>query len=225
MTNEQDSSEPEPARAAPEIRVSDRERDGVVELLSEHAATGRLTLAEFEERTEQALAAKTRADLDGLLRDLPSDVAPPTNRRKVTRWFVAIMGGSDHRGRQRLSGSVNAVAIMGGDNIDLRDAEIDGDEVTINVFSLMGGTDFYVPDTVDVELSGFALMGGDEQKGSTRAPRPGAPVIRIRSYALMGGITVWRLPSETRGLSLKAVRRAAKQLDGGTTDRGGHWRH
>jgi Domain of unknown function (DUF1707)/Cell wall-active antibiotics response 4TMS YvqF len=204
----------------PEIRVSDSERDRVVELLSEHASVGRLTLAELEDRTEQALAARTRSELDVLTRDLPTELAPPPNRRKITRWFVAVMGGSDHRGRQRLSGTVNAVAVMGGDNIDLRDAEIDGDEVTINVFSLMGGSDFYVPDTVDVELSGFALMGGDEQKGSTRAPRPGAPIVRIRSYAVMGGCTIWRLPAETRGLSLKEARRAAKRVE-----RGGHNDH
>lgn len=199
----------------PEIRVSDQERDRVVELLSEHASSGRLTLAEHEERTEQALAAKTRAELDTLVRDLPVETAPQSNRRKITRWFVAIMGGSDHRGRQRLSGTVNALAIMGGDNIDLRDAEIDGDEVTINIYSLMGGSDFYVPDTVEVEVSGFALMGGDEQKGSTRPPRPGAPLIRIRSYSLMGGCTIWRLPTETRGMSLREARRATKQLERG----------
>lgn len=194
------------------MRASDAERNRVVEVLSGHAAVGRLTLAELEERAERALRAKTHAELDALIGDLPAETSTPQNRHKARSWFVAVMGGSDRGGRFRLSGSVTSIAVMGGDNIDLRDAEIDDDEINIYAFAVMGGTDIYVPDTVEVVVNGFALMGGDEQKGSRRVPRPGAPVIRIHSYSLMGGMTVWRLPAEARGMSLKAARRAAKAL-------------
>jgi hypothetical protein len=203
------------------LRVSDTERDRVVELLSDHAAVGRLTLAELEERAQKAYDAKTRGELEALTRDLPertTAAGPPKTerpRRRVTRWFVAIMGGSDRRGRFRLSGTVHSVAVMGGDTIDLRDAEIDGDEVLINAFAVMGGTDIYVPDTVEVIVEGFALMGGNDERGSRRPARPGAPVVRIRAYSLMGGIDVWRLPAESKGKPLKEARRAARQLERG----------
>lgn len=200
------------------MRASDAERDRVVELLSEHAAEGRLTLAELEERAQQAFHARTHAELELLTRDLPertATTAVPRSRRKVTRWFVAIMGGSNRRGRFRLSGSVNAIAIMGGDNIDLRDAEIDGDELVVNAFAVMGGNDIYVPDSVEVVVEGVALMGGNDERGSRRPARPGAPVIRVRAYSLMGGIDIWRLPAETRGKPLKEARRAARQLERG----------
>ena len=56
------------------------------------------------------------------------------------------MSGSHRHGRFRAVGSINAVAIMGGDEIDLREAEIEGGELTLNVFTLMGGaTIFRVP--------------------------------------------------------------------------------
>jgi hypothetical protein len=197
------------------LRASDAERDRVVELLSEHASTGRLTLSELEERAEQAYAAKTHAELEVLVRDLPGEVVQPTRRRTIRRWFVAIMGGSDHKGRYRLSGSVTSISIMGGDNIDLRDAEIDGDEVTINAVAVMGGSEIFVPDSVEVEVNGFSLMGGDEQRGSRRKPRPGAPVIRIRTFNLMGGAAVWRLPAETRDMSLKEAKKFAKAIEKG----------
>jgi hypothetical protein len=202
------------------LRASDAERDRIVDLLSEHAAVGRLTLAELEERAQLAYDAKTRGELEALTRDLPDPqaVGRPTRerpRRRVTRWFVAIMGGSNRRGRFRLSGSVNSVAIMGGDSIDLREAEIDGEEVVINAFAVMGGTDIYVPDSVEVIVEGFALMGGNDERGSRRPARPGAPAIRIRAYSLMGGIDVWRLPAEARGRSLKEARRSARQLERG----------
>lgn len=201
-----------PAPDELEIRASDTERNQVVELLSEHASAGRLTLAELEDRVGLAYAARTRAELSELTRDLP-ELGRSSTRRKVTRWFVAIMGGSTRRGRQRFADRVNAIAIMGGDDIDLREAEIDGDELTINVFSLMGGPDIYVPDSVEVEVSGFAIMGGNDERGSQRLPRAGAPLIHIRSFAFMGGIDLWRLPAQARGKSLKQARRDAKALE------------
>lgn len=196
------------------LRVSDDERHRTVELLGEHAGAGRITLGELEERVRQAYEATTRAELATLTADLPVPTAP-LRHRKASRWLVAIMGGSRRAGRRRLSGRVNVVAIMGGDDIDLRGAEIDGDELLINVFCLMGGPSIYVPDTVEVELSGAAVMGGNDERGSPRPARPGAPLIRVRSLAIMGGTDVWRLPTEAHGASLKQARRAAKELERG----------
>jgi hypothetical protein len=55
-----------------EMRVSDAEREATAAELREHYASGRLTLDELNERIDKAFAAKTRADLDALMRDLPS---------------------------------------------------------------------------------------------------------------------------------------------------------
>ncbi len=53
------------------IRVSDTERNAVAERLAAHYSDGRLDQAEFDERVNRAMAAKTRGDLDGLFDDLP----------------------------------------------------------------------------------------------------------------------------------------------------------
>lgn len=55
-----------------EMRVSDAEREATAAELREHYASGRLTLDELNERIDRAFAAKTRGDLDALMRDLPS---------------------------------------------------------------------------------------------------------------------------------------------------------
>ena len=107
----------------------------------------------------------------------------------------------------------NVIAVFGGDDIDLRRAEIDGGELMINVFCLFGGPDILVPDTVDVELSGPTIFGGNDEHGSTRPPRPGAPVIRIRSFALFGGTDVWRVPGDAQALGVREARRAARALE------------
>ena len=51
----------------PTIRIGDREREQVVDLLKRAWADGRLTMDEFNERTEEAWAARTRDDLDILV--------------------------------------------------------------------------------------------------------------------------------------------------------------
>jgi hypothetical protein len=53
------------------IRISDADRERVVERLREHYAEGRLTSDEMDERVTTALSAKTYGDLRGLMTDLP----------------------------------------------------------------------------------------------------------------------------------------------------------
>lgn len=112
---------------------------------------------------------------------------------------------------------------MGGDEIDLREVEIDSGGLTMNLYAIMGGSTIYLPDTVDVEISGFSIMGGNEERGAVPRPRPrpGAPVVHINSYCLMGGNTIWRLPPEARGLALKESRRLAKRAERGELPAGG----
>ena len=198
------------------LRVSDAERDATLRVLGDHAAVGRLTLDELEERSGRALAAKTRGELATLTSDLPQDgdqTQPgpdqATRTKKPVRWMVAIMAGSHRRGRFRAVGSINAVAIMGGDEIDLREAEIEGGELTLNVFTLMGGANIYIPDSIELDVGGFSLMGGNTEIGVERL-RPGAPRVTIRAYNLMGGATIFRVPPQARGLDLKQARRLAK---------------
>ena len=201
------------------LRVSDVERDVTLRALGDHAAVGRLTLDELEDRSSRALVAKTRGDLAVLTSDLPAEAgqvqAEQARTKKPVRWMVAIMGGSHRRGRFRAVGRINSVAIMGGDEIDLREAEIEGGELTLNLIAIMGGSDVYVPDSVDLEVGGFSLMGGHEEFGRELRPRPGAPVIRLRIYSLMGGASVYRLPPQARGQSLKEARRLAKRAERG----------
>ena len=54
----------------------------------------------------------------------------------------------------------------------------------------MGGSDIVVPEGVEVELGGFALLGGNDLKVGGAPPRPGAPVVRVRAFSLMGGTDV-----------------------------------
>ena len=53
------------------VRVGDADREAVAAQLREHYADGRLTLEELNERIDETFAAKTKADLNTVMRDLP----------------------------------------------------------------------------------------------------------------------------------------------------------
>ena len=66
----------------PGIRASDEDRSRTAAALGEHYAAGRLTLEEFQERLDQAYAAKTLGELNRLMADLPrSDLGRLPERR------------------------------------------------------------------------------------------------------------------------------------------------
>ena len=176
------------------MRVADADRDRTVALLREHVVAGRLTLDEFSDRVGRALGATTRADLEAVMTDLPSAqvTAPetgvePLRPRKRRRWHVAVMSGHETKGRWRISGQTNAIAVMGGCDLDLRYAEIEGPEVMITAFAFWGGIKVIVPEGFDVELTGFSFMGGRSLKTRDVPLLPGSPRITVRGFASHGG--------------------------------------
>jgi class 3 adenylate cyclase len=206
---------------SPGSRLSDKDRDRVIEVLRTSCGEGRLTLDEFSERVDTACHAVSLKDVGPILADLPhpfgpdlagivsgeADGAPmPSTRpapdaapgRKATRWTVSIMGGSQRRGRWRLRDKTNAVAFMGGCHLDMRNAEVEGPSVVIKAVALMGGIEIIVPEGIEVELGGIAIMGGKEARVKNVPAIPGAPMVQVKAFAFWGGVTVRSKPTHGR---------------------------
>jgi Domain of unknown function (DUF1707) len=175
----------------PELRVSDEDREATVARLRVAGGEGRLTLEELAERVELADAARTRGDLDALTADLPVTYAAPVVERKDRGWIVAIMGGAERKGRWRPARSTIVVTVMGGAELDLREAEL-ADGVHITAVTIMGGIGIAVPDGVSVEMGGFAVMGTNGGPHDKVTPLPNAPTVSVRAFSLMGGVGVER---------------------------------
>jgi class 3 adenylate cyclase len=200
-------------QGAVEVRASDRDREATIELLRQHTADGSLTLDEFADRVGIAMAARTRRQLEAVVSDLPVasvTTVPATRRTKARRWVVAVMSGSQLKGRWRVGRAVTAVALMGGCEVDLRRAEIDAAEVRVTAVAVMGGVDIIVPEGIAVELSGFPIMGGKDMKVADVPVLPGSPLISVRAFPIMGGVTVRTKPerrnSEQRRSELRRNR-------------------
>jgi hypothetical protein len=89
-----------------EMRIGDAEREATVNELREHFASGRLTQEEFNQRVDQAFAAKTRGDLKAVMRDLPSA------RPLVTTTPSGSSGGGQSRGARPAGAFIAAMAAL-----------------------------------------------------------------------------------------------------------------
>jgi len=75
-----------------ELLASDADRDRAAERLRAATAEGRLTAEELEERLERAFSARTDAELEPLVADLPAPRRAPRPRdRSHERAYVATM--------------------------------------------------------------------------------------------------------------------------------------
>ena len=176
----------------PALRASDADRERTVALLRDHAVEGRLTLEEFTARIDRAYTARTHDELDELARDLP--VAG--SRRRPTRFVLSVLGSSGREGRIRVRRRIGCLMAFGNIDLDLRQATLEGDVITIVALGLAGAVDVYVPAGVEVDLHGLALLGHRRANGHDPAPRPGATLVRVYAFSLLAGIDVWRVPLE-----------------------------
>jgi hypothetical protein len=187
----------------PALRASDADRERVVALLHQACLDGRLTADEFGERSAAAYAARTHAELGRLTGDLvpasgagvdlvkgggaaqaPHDVAPSAPP------VVAVFSGARRVGRWRPARRETAVAVFGGVEVDLRDAELPPGGLHLSASAVFGGVDVTVPEGVRVEVSGVSVFGGRHVHGGDAPYGPGAYVLHVRAIAVFGGVNV-----------------------------------
>ena len=180
----------------PDLRASDADRERAVERLREHAVEGRLTLEEFTERMSAAYLARTNRELEELARDLPSVHAPAVSvsRRGPTRLMFSIFGSTERKGRIRMARRLVCLVVFGNADLDLRQATLEGDVITIVAYGIFGAIDIYVPEGVEVDLQGFAVFGHKRTRGNDPLPSPGTPLVRVFAVSIFAGIDVWRVP-------------------------------
>jgi hypothetical protein len=184
------------------IRASDQERDAVVQRVQQAFAEGRLDDTEFDQRMRAALTARTHADLEALLTDLPaaSAQAPAAAGRGPGRFAIALKGSVRRAGRWRVPDKYTTVVYKGDGWLDLRAAELSGPVTTFLTVAYKSKVTILVPPGVRVEMTGFGVtQGADEEDPGYRLPVD-APVINVRGIAYKGTVEVTTRPPERRAL-------------------------
>lgn len=207
---------PTPSNAPDNVPL-EQGRKSAIDALCDHFADDRLTVEEFERRLDAAHQARSSSELNALLADLPTapnslahraaspetrqggqELADP-DRVKDRELVVAIMGGNGRKGRWSPARHSVVMAVMGGAELDFRDAVMPPGVTEVQIYAFWGGVDILVPPDMHVESTGFAVMGGfDHAAEDAVEPRPGAPSLRITGIAVMGGVDISvRRPGET----------------------------
>jgi hypothetical protein len=189
-------------------QIPPAERERVVQQLGEYFAQDHLSLDEYERRVADAYRAADRGALAQLTQDLPSLIpapvvaqpapgapvagAPgtvPAARVPRVKRLLALMSGVVRRGAWIVPGRLRVAAVMGGVELDLREATLTAPVTEIYAVALMGGIEITVPPNVRLEADGFAIMGGfEDQLHNAASLDPNAPLVRVRGLAIMGGV-------------------------------------
>jgi hypothetical protein len=178
-------------------------RNHVIDQLKLNYAHDNLEVEDFETRLESANALEDKFELLGLLRDLPairegedgledeSEMGVRINRGRVRsgETMFAILGGAERSGEWHPARDIKVLALMGGVDLDLSEAYLPPEGLSIEVVAIMGGMDVIVPEGINVEVSGVPLLGGFDNKTSGRH-YPNAPTLRVSGVAMMGGIDI-----------------------------------
>lgn len=181
-----------PAKVDPrEMRVSDAEREHVAGLLQKAVGRGLITLDEFTERTDIALAAKTRGQLNSVLIDI-MDVRPTAPAVPVEQPLVLRTGAGNVKqsGHWVVPRAITAECRMGNVSIDFTQAECPHSEVTLHATVGSGNITVIVPRGWTVRMEEATSGMGSVVNKATDPPDPELPVLRVYGRAGMGHVKV-----------------------------------
>jgi hypothetical protein len=169
----------------PELRASDTDREAVVSRLHTALSEGRLDAAEFAERADAAYAVATRAELDRLVADLPSQPVEIVGSRAPEELSSVF-------GDVRLSGAAGVpqrVSTVFGDiRLDLRALRTDAERIELHLTTWFGDVDVVVAEGVAAELIGSTVFG-DRVTDLAPVPRlSGTPRIVVRARTVFGDL-------------------------------------
>jgi Domain of unknown function (DUF1707)/Cell wall-active antibiotics response 4TMS YvqF len=171
------------------VRASDADRDRTVEALAAASAEGRLSLEEYSQRSEAALTARTVGELASLTADLP---APPhSDAAAVPVEITAVLGNESRKGPWVVPAHLVVRSVLGDCHLEMQQAVISQHVTTIDATVRFGSMTIFVPDGIDVRLTGRAVLGAKSSQ-LRGEPQPGAPVIVVNCNVLCGAVTVRR---------------------------------
>lgn len=102
---------------------------------------------------------------------------------------VAVFGGDERRIKSQAFKGGRATSIFGGVELDFRDANIEGDQATLEVNCIFGGIEIRVPDAWNVHSMAVPVLGGYSDK--TRSSGPQDPSGARRKTLILTGTVIF----------------------------------
>ena len=177
------------------LRVSNADRAHVSGLLERAVADGMITLDEFAERTDAALAARTRGELRVVLVDLP-DMDLHAAHAPVARssaqpealggWMTSIV----RRGPWTVAPVINLNTRMCSTTLDFTSAVLPGPFVEVNIDDYLSSTELIVPAGATADLNGVDAIAGSATVKVRNIAQPDQLHVIVRGKVRMGSVSV-----------------------------------
>lgn len=175
--------------AVPAVRVSDDDRNAVIDRIQDAAGRGFLTIDELESRIELATAAKTRAELEPLTADLPAAGSAVVSAPVVVG---ATLSKTRRQGYWEVPGRLTVNVTLGKVVLDFTQAKLTTSTVEVEVTGTLASIDVVVPAGMRVDISGLATPLGKSQVTRGGAGDDG-PLVRIVGTLTLGTLKARRL--------------------------------
>lgn len=179
------------------LRVSNAERAHVSGLLERAVADGMITLDEFADRTDAALAARTRGELRAVLVDLPGmdlDVHAPqaplarggVQPEALGGWMTSIV----RRGPWTVAPVINLNTRMCSTTLDFTSAVLPGPVIEVNIDDYLSSTELIVPAGATADLNGVDAIAGSATVKVRNIPQPDQLHVIVRGKVRLGSVSV-----------------------------------
>ncbi len=112
----------------------------------------------------------------------------PTDMSSAFIDVNVILGGGEYKFASKQSKGGKLSAILGGGEIDLRDSDMEGNEMVLDILIICGGLEIRVPVEWEVVCNASPILGGVENKTSTL--KAGKKRIIIKGTIIMGGLEI-----------------------------------
>lgn len=190
-----------------DLRVADAEREHVGRLLQRAVGLGMLSLGEFTERMDTALAAKTRGELNAVLIDLPGirlvgqpppqqfvqgrhpqrfAAGPPAATGNIIK---STLSGVTRKGRWQVPPTLYLTNNLSGVTLDFTQAIMSTQVVEIRVNDNFSGLTLIVPPEATVDLNGLDLMGSSINNKVRTGPPIGPLHLVVHGRIRFGSVT------------------------------------
>lgn len=193
---------------ARDLRVSDAEREYVGQLLQRAVGQGMLSLGEFTERMDTALAARTRGELNSVLYDLPGirvvgespapapagpapapQPAPAYPAQQTPTVIRAKMSSVTRKGPWHVPPSLHVENWLSGVTLDFTSAVMQTQVVEITIDGFCGSMTLIVPPEATVDLDGVETVGGSTTNKVRNGPAYGPLHVVVGGSVRFGSVT------------------------------------
>jgi Cell wall-active antibiotics response 4TMS YvqF len=105
--------------------------------------------------------------------------------------LAAVVGGKEFRSRATALRSASVLAVVGGVEVDLREATLHPAGATLDVSTIVGGAQVLLPSDCVADVETRGRMGGVDTQLGEAADRPeGAPTLRVTTSTWLGGVQI-----------------------------------